>query len=75
MSKVLTTATMPKTPGAYIDNARRIWLFEPDMPSQTGKWRIPGGVLAKPGSIVLDKALEKLGVTELRRMLPRRRPE
>lgn len=75
MSAILTTKDLPKKPGAYMDNNRRIWLFENDAPSVTGRWRVPGGLLAKPGNIVLDKALEKHGVTELRRMLPMRRAE
>src|SRR5690606_4831 len=48
----LKPSEMPK-PGvasAFMDNHKRIWLWEPDPPSATGKWRLPGGLLVKPGN-------------------------
>ena len=77
MTAHLTPQEMPtpSRPSAFLDNNGAIWLWEHDPPSITGKWRIPGGTLAKPGNRVLAAALVKHDVTELRRMLPvRRRP-
>lgn len=60
----------PSVQSAYMDNNRRIWLWEPDKPSTVGKWRLPGGLLVKPGNPVLEVALINLKVTKLRRMAP-----
>lgn len=68
----LKPAEMPKPSAqtAFMDNNGRIWLWEPDRPSASGKWRLPGGVLVKPGNPVMAAALINLKVTRLRRMAP-----
>lgn len=60
----------PTVQSAFMDNNKRIWLWEPDRPSTQGKWRLPGGLLVKPGNPVLRVALINLHVTSLRRMAP-----
>ena len=69
---IMKPAEMPKpvAQSAFMDNNKRIWLWEPDPPSKTGKWRLPGGLLVKPGNPVLEVALINLKVTRFRRMAP-----
>lgn len=62
-------------PAAFVDNNGGIWLWEPDLPSEAGRWRIPGGVVAKPGNRVLDLALSRQKVTRLTRLSPMKRKD
>lgn len=55
-----------------MDNNRRIWLWMPDPPSSTGKWRLPGGSLSKDPRLIAIY-MERNNVTSLRKMLPVRR--
>ncbi len=55
-----------------MDNHRRIWLWMPDPPSATGKWRLPGGSLSKDPRLIAIY-MERNGITSLRKMLPVRR--
>jgi len=72
---VLTGKNLPKpeAPSAFMDNHGRIWLWEPDPPSSTGKWRMPGGVISKAENPVMEAALKKYDVKTLTRMAPVRR--
>ena len=71
---VLTAADLPEpeVETAFMDNNRRIWLWMPDPPSSTGKWRLPGGSLSKDPRLI-SIYMERNGVTSLRKMLPVRR--
>lgn len=64
---------VPAEESAFVDNNGHIWLWLPDAPSSTGRWRIPGGVLSKAKNPAMDAALKKYNVKSLTRMAPVRR--